>query len=47
MVSDPDQSSELSMVDSDDGRVSPVSPQYNYYEGLTAQLEYYDHSVLG
>ena len=46
MVSGPDHSNELRMVDSDDGSVSPVSPQHNYLEVLTAQLEYYDHSVL-
>ena len=42
-----DRSNELRMVDSDDGSVSPVSPQHNYLEVLTAQLEYYDHSVFG
>ena len=47
MVSGPDCSNELRMVDSDDGSVSPVSPQHNYLEVLTAQLEYYDHSVFG
>ena len=39
MLSDHDQSNELSMLDGDDGSVSP-----NYLEDLTVQLEYFDCS---
>ena len=38
MVSGPDQSNELSVLDSDDGSISP-----GYFKGLTVQLEYFAH----
>ena len=42
MVSVPDQSNELSLLDGDDddGSVSPDFLYHNYFEGLTVQLEY-------
>ena len=46
MASDPDQSNELSMLDGDDGNVSPDSPQ-DSFEGMTVHLEYFNHSLLG
>ena len=47
MVSVPSQSNELSVVDGDDGSVSPDFLYHNYFEGLTVQLEHFDRSVLG
>ena len=48
MASAPDQSNELRMLDGDDESVSPdFLYQYNYFEGLNVQLEYFDCSVLG
>ena len=41
MASGPDQSNELSVLDSDDGNISLDSPQD--IEELTVQLEYFDH----
>ena len=46
MASVPDQSNELSVLDDDDGSVSPDFLYHNYFEGLTLQLEYFDRSVL-
>ena len=43
MVFGSDQSDEFSMLDGDD---ESVSPQQNSENGLTVQLEYFDHSVL-
>ena len=42
-----DQSNKLSVFDDDDGSVSPDFLYYNYFVRLTAQLEYFDCSVLG
>ena len=44
MESVPDKSNELSMLDDDD---RSVSLNFLYFEKLTVQLEYFDHSVLG
>ena len=43
MVFVPDQSNELSVLDYDDGSVSPDFLCHNYFEGLTVQLEYFYH----
>ena len=47
MASVPDHSNELNVLDNDDGGVSPDFLYHNYFEGLTVQLEYFNHSVLG
>ena len=45
MASVPDQSNELSVLDVDDGSLSPDFLYHNF-EGLTVQLEYFDRSLL-
>ena len=45
MVSSPNQSIELSLLDGNDEHISPDSPQDNM-EGLNVQLEYFDCLVL-
>ena len=47
MASVPDQSNELSVLDGDDGSVSPDFLYHNYFKGLTVQLEHFNHLVLG
>ena len=47
MASVLDQSNELSVLDVDDGSVSPDFHYHNYFEGLTVQLENFNCSVLG
>ena len=47
MASVPDQSNEFSVFDDDDGSVSLILFTILIFEGLTVQLEYFDHSVLG
>ena len=44
MVSGPDQSDELSVVDDGGGSVSLFS---SMLDGMTVQLEYFDHLMLG
>ena len=41
-----DKNNELSMLDSDDGRISPNSPQHIWKNWLY-YLNGFDHSVLG
>ena len=45
MVFGPDQSNELSMLDGDDG--SYLLLLLKNLDGLTVQLEYFSHSLLG
>ena len=47
MVSDPDQSNKLSVLDGGDESVSPDYLHQDYFEGLAVQLEYFDRLVLG
>ena len=47
MASVPDQSYEFSVFDDDDGSASLIFFTILIFEGLTVQLEYFNHSILG